>query len=235
MAGGSPKAFLRPSLWAAMLPVLLATASGAQAASDSDGRAPKAGAAIAVMSAAYYGMAEAARSDRLLRAAMLDAHNGERASLGLPLLDWDQALATDAARYAGEMARSGVFRHSPRAGRAIPSGENLWMGPRRLYDYQVMVGSFLEEKRFTRIAGKLPDLSSAGRWQDVGHYTQMIWRGTRKVGCALGEGTNADYLVCRYFPAGNAFGRGPMDADDEPAPPTAGTPGAQTQAASAAP
>jgi hypothetical protein len=41
----------------------------------------------------------------------------------------------------------------------------------------------------------------------------MIWRGTRKVGCALGDGANYEYLVCRYFPAGNAFGKGPMDAD----------------------
>lgn len=228
MAGGSPKAFLRTSLWAAMLPILLLMANGAQAASDSDGAsAPKAGAASAVMPAAYYGMAEAARGDRLLRAVMMDAHNDERVALGLPPLDWDDALAADAARYAGEMASSGVFRHSPRAGRAIPSGENLWMGPRRLYGYQAMVGSFLDEKRFTRIAGELPDLSSTGRWQDVGHYSQMIWRGTRKIGCALGEGANADYLVCRYFPAGNAFGRGPMDADDA-------VPMAETQVASVA-
>lgn len=224
MAGGSPKDFLRGSLWGAILTGLM-LAGGAHAASDSDGR--PAAAVSAVMPAAYYGMAEAARGDMLLRAVMLDAHNGERAALGLPLLQWDDALTADAARYAAEMARSGVFRHSPRTGRAVPSGENLWMGSRRLYGYQAMVGSFLDEKRFTRIAGKLPDLSSTGRWQDVGHYTQMIWRGTKKIGCALGEGANADYLVCRYFPAGNAFGRGPMEADDEPA--------AETQVASAAP
>lgn len=223
MAGGSPKEFLRASLWVA----IMLCATGAQAASD--GAAPVVPLATGtVMPAAYYGMEEAPRGTALLRSVMLDAHNGERASLGLPLLDWDDALAADAARYADDMARSGLFRHSPRTGRAIPSGENLWMGPRRLYGYGAMVGSFLEEKRLTRIAGKLPDMSATGRWQDVGHYTQMIWRGTRKVGCALGEGANADYLVCRYFPAGNAFGRGPLDADDA-------APMAQTQVASVGP
>lgn len=166
------------------------------------------------MSAAYYGMAQAARGPDLLRAVMIDAHSRERASLGLSPLEWDDALAADAARYADDMARSGLFRHSSRGARAIPSGENLWMGPRRLYGYAVMVGSFLNEKRLTRIEGKLPDLSSTGRWQDVGHYTQMIWRGTRKVGCALGDGPQNEYLVCRYFPAGNSFGKGPLDADD---------------------
>ncbi|WP_420145698.1 CAP domain-containing protein [Sphingobium sp.] len=187
-----------------------------------------------VMPAAYYGMTEAARGPDLLRAVMIDAHNGERASLGLPLLEWDDALAADAARYAQDMARSGQFRHSARASRTIPSGENLWMGPRRLYGYEVMVGSFLDEKRLTRMDGKLPDLSSTGRWQDVGHYTQMIWRGTKKVGCALGDGPQNEYLVCRYFPAGNAFGKGPLDADDDaPAPAPASIAG--TQVASVAP
>ena len=88
------------------------------------------------------------------------------------------------------------------------------MGPRRLYDYEVMIGAFLDEKRLFRRGGKLPNLSVTGRWEDVGHYSQMIWRGTRKVGCALAEGQNYDYLVCRYFPAGNVFGKGPLDADD---------------------
>ncbi|MEC3910239.1 CAP domain-containing protein [Sphingobium sp. CR2-8] len=223
MAGGSPKGFLCATLWAPLCAAMLSMAGSARATSDSDGPtassalAPASAAAVgAVMPAAYYGMSEAPRGTALLRAVMLDAHNGERASLGLPRLDWDDALAADAARYADDMARTGLFRHSARTSRVIPSGENLWMGPRRLYGYQVMVGSFLDEKPLTRIEGKLPDLSRTGRWQDVGHYTQMIWRGTRKVGCALGEGTNADYLVCRYFPAGNAFGKGPLDADDAP-------------------
>lgn len=188
------------------------------------------------MPAAYYGMAEAARDPDLLRMVMLDAHNGERTALGLAPLDWDEALVADAARYAADMARTGLFRHSPRASRAVPSGENLWMGPRRLYAYQMMVGSFLQEKRFARIDGKLPDLSTTGRWQDVGHYTQMIWRGTRKIGCALGDGAQYDYLVCRYFPAGNSFGRGPLEADDSapllPSPPSAAPP-TQTVVASA--
>lgn len=166
------------------------------------------------MPASYYGMEEADRDDGLLREVVLGMHNEERESLGLSPLAWDSALAADAARYAQQMARTNIFRHSPRTGRALPSGENLWMGSRGLYDYEVMVGSFLDEKRYFRRGGKLPDVSSTGRWEDVGHYTQIIWRGTRKVGCALAEGQSYDYLVCRYYPAGNMFGMGPLDQDD---------------------
>jgi hypothetical protein len=211
MMGGSPRGFLRVSLWGALL-----WAGVAQAAPDG-ASPPAAAAASAVMPAAYYGMEEAPRGSRLLRAVVLDLHNGERDALGLSPLDWDEELAEDAARYAAEMARTGQFRHSPRTARAIPSGENLWMGPHWLYGYEVMIGAFLDERRLFRAGGKLPDISRTGRWQDVGHYTQMIWRGTKKVGCALGEGASNDYLVCRYCPAGNAFGKGPLDAEDGPA------------------
>lgn len=179
-------------------------------------------AAQPVMPASYYGMEEAPRGADLLRAVVLDMHNDERDALGLSPLQWDDALATDAARYAAEMSRTGQFRHSPRTSRAIESGENLWMGPRRLYGYDRMIGAFLDERGFFRPQGRLPDISTTGRWQDVGHYTQMIWRNTRKVGCALAESSQYDYLVCRYYPAGNAYGHGPLDADDPPAFASAG-------------
>lgn len=169
-----------------------------------------------VMPAAYYGMEEAARDPDLLRNTMLDAHNDERRAMGVPTLVWDEGLATEAARYANEMARSGQFRHSVRIARVTPSGENLWMGPHRLYDYRVMMAAFLDERALFRADKPMPDISRSGRWQDVGHYSQIIWRGTRSVGCALAEGHDNDYLVCRYFPAGNVFGRRPLDPDPTP-------------------
>ncbi len=168
----------------------------------------------AVMAASFYGMQEAPRGDALLRQVMLDAHNAERASFGHAPLVWDDALAADAARYAAEMAQTGVYHHSKKASRAIPSGENLWMGPRHLYSYQVMAQAFLDEKKMFIPTAKLPDFSTTGYWQEVAHYTQMIWRGTQKVGCAVGDGRDYEYLVCRYFPAGNAYGKGPFDKDE---------------------
>jgi len=186
------------------------------------GRTPSPSQSSTVRSAAYYGMKEAERSDRLLRDVMLSVHNQERRRFDLPPLIWDSALAADAAQYADQMARTALFRHSAKATRAIASGENLWMGPRRLYSYEVMVDSFLDEKKYFRSGARLPDFSTNGRWQDVGHYTQMIWRGTRRLGCALGDGRNYEYLVCRYFPAGNIFGKGPFDEEMDGATVAAG-------------
>jgi len=155
-------------------------------------------------------MEEADRNDDLLRDVVLGMHNEERESLGLAPLAWDSALAADAARYARQMAQTNIFRHSERTSRATPSGENLWMGSRGLYDYAVMVGSFLDERRYFQRDGKLPDLSSTGRWEDVGHYTQLMWRSTHKVGCALARGRSDEFMVCRYSEGGNVIGERPF-------------------------
>jgi len=40
----------------------------------------------------------------------------------------------------------------------------------------------------------------------VGHYTQMIWRNTTEVGCAVAERDDRQILVCRYSPPGNVRG-----------------------------
>lgn len=168
------------------------------------------------MPPSYYGLPTPERGEAALRRVMLSSQNDERRGLGLAPLDWDEGLAAEAARYAAQMARTGIFAHSPQASRARVEGENLWMGSRGLYGYDRMVGSFLEERRDFVSGAGLPDISATGRWQDVGHYTQIIWRGTRSVGCALAQGPQDDYLVCRYWPAGNIFGRGPLDSEDAP-------------------
>jgi hypothetical protein len=69
-----------------------------------------------------------------------------------------------------------------------------------------MVGGWIDEKRYF-INGVTPNFSTTGNYEDVAHYTQIIWRGTRTVGCALASNATDDYLVCRYAPAGNVVGQ----------------------------
>ena len=51
--------------------------------------------------------------------------------------------------------------------------------------------------------------SKSGDVENVGHYTQMIWRDTRQVGCATAVGQSEEFLVCRYSTAGNVYGERP--------------------------
>jgi len=147
----------------------------------------------------------APRGAALLREAMLAGQNGARARLGLPPLTWNDSLAADARAYAEEMARTGRFEHSPQPRGNPPQGENLWTGTSRAYTYREMVGHWVEEGRFYRPL-PVPASSSTGEFGDVGHYTQIVWRDTREVGCAEAGNRRDDYVVCRYLPAGNLVG-----------------------------
>ncbi len=140
-----------------------------------------------------------------LSGRLLALHNRERAAVGAPALAWDARLAAAAAAYGPDLARRGRLTHSPAETRP-GQGENLWMGTAGAYSLEEMVGTWTAEKRLLR-AGAFPEVSSSGHWQDVAHYTQMIWRSTAQVGCALHRSSRWDFLICRYAPAGNVVGQ----------------------------
>jgi uncharacterized protein YkwD len=148
----------------------------------------------------------APRGEALMRRAMIDAHNRARAAAGVPALAWNATLAADAEKYARELARTGRFQHSTGPRGAVPEGENLWTGTRGAYRYEEMAGHWVDERRYYRRA-PTPDFSTSGRWEDVAHYTQIIWRGTTEFGCATANNATDDYLVCRYTPPGNVVGQ----------------------------
>jgi len=144
-----------------------------------------------------------ARDDVATR--LLAAHNRYRTEAGVPLLTWDADLATGAARYGPALAARGKLAHSPRADRP-GIGENLWMGTTGAFTPEAMVNAWGSERAMYR-DGVFPQVSSTGNWLDVSHYTQMIWRTTTKVGCAVHRAPRFDYLICRYSPSGNRDGQ----------------------------
>ena len=145
------------------------------------------------------------RGEPLLRAAVLDVHNRARAAYGTRPLVYDTRLAADAMVYATTLARSGRFEHDPQTGRKPKQGENLFMGTRGAYRYERMMQLMVDE-RADYVPGIFPNVSRNGRWWEVGHYTQIIWPTTRRVGCAVAASRTDEYLVCRYTPGGNVVG-----------------------------
>jgi hypothetical protein len=149
--------------------------------------------------------APAPRGEALLRTAMLRGQNDARAALGLPSLVWSDALAADARAYAEELARTGRFEHADQPQGPEREGENLWIGTRDAYRYDEMVGHWVAERRFF-VNGVTPAFSTTGDYHDAVHYAQIVWRDTRRVGCALASNARDDVLVCRYDPPGNVVG-----------------------------
>jgi hypothetical protein len=145
-----------------------------------------------------------------LDSRVLAAHNRERTDAGLPQLRWDPALAADAAEWGEELAAIDDIEHAPDdPDDPEPQGENLWLGSRGHFAPEQMVGMWIEEKKHY-VARPIPYSSRTGKFDDVGHYTQVMWRDTGSVGCALANGRAYEILVCRYSTAGNVEGERPF-------------------------
>ena len=136
---------------------------------------------------------------------LLDAHNRERAMVGVAPLQWDPFLAQAAMAYGPALNASGRLQHSPRATRP-GQRENLWRGTAGAFAPAQMIASWSSERWLFR-PGVYPAVTTTGNWVDVSHYTQMIWPTTRRVGCGIYRARQWDYLICRYSPPGNVDGR----------------------------
>ena len=145
-----------------------------------------------------------ARGDRLAE-SLLAIHNRERAEVGVPPLVWDSRLAAEAASYVPELVDLGDLEHSDEAMNG-ETGENLAMGTDGAYSPEELAELWVEEREMF-VPGVFPNVSRTGDWSEVGHYTAMVWRDTRSVGCAIGAGGGDLYLICRYAPAGNMDSR----------------------------
>jgi len=135
---------------------------------------------------------------------MLSIHNSYRAQFNIKPIFWDDALASDAARYLLLHAKGGELLPSPENSRQ-GFGENVHRASAGALRPYAMAETWASE-RFNLRLGKFPDVSQTGNVADVEHYTQMIWEGTRRIGCATRRVRGFDYLLCRYSPPGNVSG-----------------------------
>lgn len=167
-----------------------------------------------LMAAASHGDAKASalasagrlRDEGMMQTILLRAHNDERVAHGLPQLAWSADLAAGAHRRAAALIATGDPLSAHRRREGVRSyGENLWLGSRGAYDYAQMVSRWLDERRLYA-NGVLPNISSSGNWMDAGHYSQIIWRTTTRMGCAIASSDTLDVLICQYDPPGNVAG-----------------------------
>jgi len=132
----------------------------------------------------------------------LIAHNNNRTALGLNNLTWSPTLAASAQAWSDSIAYTQKFAHSGTGG----VGENLAGGTAWYYTTPRLIQLWTDEKIYFT-PGIFPDISTTGKWDVVGHYSQVVWRSTTQVGCGLSLSSNGNnYLVCQYYPAGNVKG-----------------------------
>nr|UTH78536.1 cysteine-rich secretory protein [Hediste diversicolor] len=140
----------------------------------------------------------------------LNAHNTKRQQEGQGLsgLTWD----SDLAARAQELANKCVFNHGLATDcNGKSCGQNIYYSGGSSFSAAKVVDSWYSEKNdFTYSS------NSCASGKACGHYTQIVWKSTQKVGCAVADctgkvmGYSPEYIaVCNYFPPGNYIGQKP--------------------------
>jgi len=120
--------------------------------------------------------------------AVLNSTNQYRSQHEASALKWNQTLAS----YAQDHADGCEMKHT-----GGPYGENLAQGyatPTLAID-----GWANEESDYNYEKRKFSN--------EVGHFTQLVWKNTTSVGCGAADCNDAGWLLfCEYWPPGNVIG-----------------------------
>lgn len=142
-------------------------------------------------------------------AGITAAHNEVRASVGTPPLTWDPALAAIAQGWAEQCvdvaAPAGLIDHNADRSDTYPAyvGENIF-GSSAATTGAAAVSSWASEGAYWH-----NDTATCDSGRVCGHYTQVVWRTTTKLGCGVHACPGLAYghsIVCNYAPGGNSGG-----------------------------
>lgn len=123
---------------------------------------------------------------------MIQAHSAVRVRVGLPPLAWSNRLAALAQDWANRSLARGQIGHRPDS----PYGENVFAISGGATSAAGVVNAWAAEARNYEYR--------SNRCRGVcGHYTQIVWRDTKELGCAVARGEGREVWVCNYSPAGN--------------------------------
>ncbi|GAB2291491.1 Cuticle-degrading protease [Dionaea muscipula] len=137
----------------------------------------------------------------LLGYQFLAPHNSARSVLGIPPLTWDAQLASYAQSYANLRQHDCALIHSDG-----PYGENIFWGSGSDWTAGQAVMAWVAEKQYYDYY-----TNSCLHGQDCGHYTQIVWRSSARLGCArvVCSGGAGVFITCNYDPPGNYIGERP--------------------------
>jgi pathogenesis-related protein 1 len=134
---------------------------------------------------------------RALAQEMLDAHNNIRAEAELPPFQWSNELAAFSQKWANALIVKNRSAHNTHS----PYGENILITGLGSTPATVVTEWAYESQDYTYRTNNCTE--------DCGHYTQLVWRKTRKVGCAMAYNAQREIWVCSYDPPGNLRGEWP--------------------------
>lgn len=135
------------------------------------------------------------------QAQLLSAHNAARTHVGVQALTWSDEVAATARRWAGELAANGCgLQHNPEQ----PYGENLYWTTAPVDGAQATASWVSEAEDYDA------ENHSCAQGKICGHYTQVVWANSTKLGCGMATCGSTQVWVCNYDPPGNYHGQQPF-------------------------
>jgi uncharacterized protein YkwD len=129
-----------------------------------------------------------------------DMMNQYRSRHGAPPLSWDADLASLAQQWATHLAENKKFDHGMlvnKEGHAV--GQNIAMSGSKVWDPSIAIRLWYSER------GKY-DFRKPGFSLATGHFTQIVWVNTTKVGMGLCSANGGTVVVADFSPPGNVSG-----------------------------
>ena len=118
-------------------------------------------------------------------------------------------LEQDAQSRANYLAKTGKFSHDP-SNLSHKYGENLFaFSENSTPNFKSIIQKWYKEGSYYDY-----ETNSCQSGKVCGHYTQIIWKNSQKIGCASaqyqkGRFKNGYVTVCKYYPYGNIIGQRP--------------------------
>ena len=124
-------------------------------------------------------------------------HNKYRVAHHAPEIKLNKELCEIAQKYAEHLVEINTMVHSHARFKGTAMGENLYYCTGFQPDGGMPVTSWYDEiKDYDFKNGK----SKGGV---IGHFTQVVWKGSQYVGMGIASKGNTYFVVANYFPAGN--------------------------------
>jgi pathogenesis-related protein 1 len=131
----------------------------------------------------------------------VDAHNAARSEVGVPDLVWNETLVDFAQNYANQHKADCQLIHSGGGG---IYGENLAGSTGGLSGTDAVKLWVDEKSDYDHASNSCADGAVCG------HYTQVVWKNSLRLGCAKVSCDNGGtFISCNYDPPGNYQGQSP--------------------------
>ena len=132
-----------------------------------------------------------------VRKNILKDHNYHRKRHQVGDLVRNSEIESIAQTYTEKIANSGNVKHSNNQYKGRDLGENLFW---YFSGSVTLTGTDASQSWYNEV--EYYDFNNPGFTNDVGHFTQLVWKGSNQIGCGAHCGVYC-VITCNYYPAGN--------------------------------